>query len=428
VPWVVSIGLGYDLAISLLIVQAVVNLHHFVVDGFLWRLRDPAVRSLLVGDERAPARREQVSNLRALAWSVPAVLLFFLGVLDVMQLAATRVDAPPEVRDRMMAVNDSDSRAWVRQAQGATAAGDLDGAKADLGHAVELSPWNADAQRSLARLHVVVGRDDEAWSRYQTMPKGLCDDADAALLFAGVAERLGKLEEAELLGRRALAILEGTGTLAEVDARRSLGSVLLKGGKAGEARALLVRGLDDAEAALGYDPLRKGQLLEVGLALADADVALSQTDPALVLFQRCLEGAKQADRADVAFHALSGRARVFLARDDHPRALESFQAALRFVDEVKGDPERVAHAWLDYAKLLALSEAPMRIRFACGLKARSAAEQMKAGAHKDELLSLITAATRYVEEVLTPDDAESVRKDVDAAAADALSLSYPDQP
>ncbi|MDP2339898.1 MAG: tetratricopeptide repeat protein [Deltaproteobacteria bacterium] len=429
VPWVVSKGLGYDLIISLLIVQAVVNLHHFVVDAFVWKLREPAVRALFAGDERASARRESVSNLRAVALSVPAVMLFLLGVVDVAQLAGTRSDAPAALRDRIMVVNDSDSRAWLRQAQDATAVGDLDGAKADLGHAVALSPWNADAQRALARLHVVMGRDDEAWSRYQAMPAGLSADADASLLFAGVAERMGKLDDADVLARRALALLEGSGTVAEVDARRTLGAVLLKAGKTAEARTQLARGLDDAEAALGYDPLRKGQLLELGLALADADVALTQIDPALVLYERALAGAKKADRPALAFQALASRAGVLMKRGDHPQALGSFQQALRFADDVvTADPERVARAWLDYASLLAQSEAPMRVRFACGLKARGAAEQMSPGKTRDELLDFVTKATRYVEEVLTPDDAESVRKDVDAAAADSLLLSYPDKP
>ncbi len=425
VPWLASRGLGYDLIISLLILQAVVNLHHFVVDASIWRLRDPAVRTpIFSGHQRALAGRERVSNTKAMLWSLPAVLLLLLGTVDVVQLAGTRSDAPEELRDRVLAINESDSRLWLRQAQDATAVGDLDGAKADLARAVDLSPWNADAQRALARLHIVAGRDDEAWSRFQAMPPSLVDD-ESALLFAGVAERLGKLEEAEGLARRALGDSEEV-SVAEVDARHILGSVLMKGGKNAEARSELKRGLDDAEAALGHDPLGRGEFLELGLALADVDVALKQGDPALVLFERALDGARKADRADVAFHALTGRARIFMERQDHIAALDAFQSALRFVDDVKTDPERVSRAWLDYASLLARSDAPMRVRFACALRARAAAERMPAGKTKDELLSFVTAATRYVEEVLAPDDAASVRQDVNAVAADSLLLAYPD--
>ena len=74
---------------------------------------------------------------------------------------------------------------------------------------------------------------------------------------------------------------------------------------------------------------------------------------------------------------------------------------------------------------LARSDAPLRVRYACALKARAAAEQMRPGAHKDERLKFITEATRYVEEALSAADAEDVRKDVDAAAKDALLLGYP---
>jgi hypothetical protein len=67
-PWIASKAFGYDLIVSLLIVQSVVNLHHFVVDAFVWKLRDPALsRPLFSGRELAAAHREQVGNGKAIA-------------------------------------------------------------------------------------------------------------------------------------------------------------------------------------------------------------------------------------------------------------------------------------------------------------------------------------------------------------------------
>ena len=43
VPWLASYGAHVDFTASVLIVTAVVNLHHFMIDGVVWKLRDPRV-------------------------------------------------------------------------------------------------------------------------------------------------------------------------------------------------------------------------------------------------------------------------------------------------------------------------------------------------------------------------------------------------
>ena len=48
-PWLVSYAFHYDFTTSFLIFMALVNIHHFMLDGALWKLRDTRVSSLLVG-------------------------------------------------------------------------------------------------------------------------------------------------------------------------------------------------------------------------------------------------------------------------------------------------------------------------------------------------------------------------------------------
>ena len=70
-PWLASLGFGYDLIVSLMILQAVVNLHHFVVDAFIWKFRDPALTGpLFSGRELADARRHEVGNGKAVLATV----------------------------------------------------------------------------------------------------------------------------------------------------------------------------------------------------------------------------------------------------------------------------------------------------------------------------------------------------------------------
>lgn len=433
VPWSVSRLLGYDLIVSLLIFQATVNLHHYVVDAFVWKLRDPEVRAPLVrGTAFGPARREEVSNLKAIVATVGVVATLVLGAIDVLQLAGTRVDASDDSRVRAMAFNPNDSRLWVQDAQVAVANNDVEGAKNALARAVALSPSNADAQRALLRFHVATGNLEDAWARRAAAPTHTLADAASQAILADVALRLEHLDDAVTIAEDILA----DGTLspvsgAAIEARRILGTARLAQDKPGEARAILQQALDDAEANNpGVDIVRGGNLLELALHLGESLVLLRHFDPALVLFDRALEGAGVANRPDVAFRALTGRASVALAKEDPRAALEHLQRALRLSealpdDDDRLDQERVARTWLDYGGLLAKSDSPMAARYACALRAQRRAEAMPPGEEREELLRFIAEATRFVVEVLPADAQEAVRTDVKAAAAEALELRYP---
>jgi hypothetical protein len=116
-PWIASKAFGYDLIVSLLIVQSVVNLHHFVVDAFVWKLRDPALsKPLFSGRELAAAHREQVGNGKAVFATIAVTGLLMVAAVDVAQLAGTRVDADDTWRNRAAVLNDNDSRVWVQEA------------------------------------------------------------------------------------------------------------------------------------------------------------------------------------------------------------------------------------------------------------------------------------------------------------------------
>src|SRR5208283_5426886 len=47
-PWIVSRVLHFDFTTSFLIFTAVVNIHHFILDGALWKLRDSRISAMLI--------------------------------------------------------------------------------------------------------------------------------------------------------------------------------------------------------------------------------------------------------------------------------------------------------------------------------------------------------------------------------------------
>ena len=52
VPWLASYGWHLDFTASVFIVAAIVNLHHFMIDGVVWKLRNPRVGRVLVQADR----------------------------------------------------------------------------------------------------------------------------------------------------------------------------------------------------------------------------------------------------------------------------------------------------------------------------------------------------------------------------------------
>ncbi len=58
-PWLASRALHHDFAASFLIFTALVNIHHFILDGAIWKLRDGRIASLLLNS------RERIADAAA---------------------------------------------------------------------------------------------------------------------------------------------------------------------------------------------------------------------------------------------------------------------------------------------------------------------------------------------------------------------------
>ena len=107
-----------------------------------------------------------------------------------------------------------------------------------------------------------------------------------------------------------------------------------------------------------------------------------------------------------------------------PEALDAYQRALHVAPFAKLDDVE-AGLWLEYAKLLARSQAPMRYRYVCVLKASSALAKKPSHTPEQQALSkAIDEARTAVEAQLSPDEQREARNDVDNLAKQALALSY----
>ena len=157
IPWLASYVGHVDFTASMLIVASVVNLHHFMLDGVVWKLRDPRVANALT----APA-----APVASVAQSVPATRGRRVVVAAVIA-ALVSLAAIDQWRYRLV------SRGSSAEA---------------LQTAVRLNPFDSAAQMRLLRVLVDNGRQDEARTHLDRMIAARPGDIDA-LVNAGVLAR-----------------------------------------------------------------------------------------------------------------------------------------------------------------------------------------------------------------------------------------------
>jgi len=198
-PWLVSRVLGHDFVESFLIFTALVNLHHFILDGAIWKLRDGRVAKFLLGQN--PSRPDPLAEIqnpksefqnplgwlfgltqpgRGLRWALGAGLLA-LAALDQWQYYATSHLASPSALDRAAAVNPNDPRPAFRRAQLAQTNGQLDAARAELAGIIRFNPANAPAQHLLGEVLLESSDTAAALAHYDGLFERYPDDLGVAL-------------------------------------------------------------------------------------------------------------------------------------------------------------------------------------------------------------------------------------------------------
>ncbi len=183
-PWLTSRLLKHDFVESFMIFMALVNLHHFILDGAIWKLRDGRIARLLLGSNREKNQETEVgqeSGGHHLGWLFgPArtarILRYVLGgallalaAIDQWQYFATTRAADGTALARAATINPYDSRPAFRSAQKLAAAGDGAGAQRELRQILALNPFNAPAQHLLGELIFRSGDTAAALAHYDRM-------------------------------------------------------------------------------------------------------------------------------------------------------------------------------------------------------------------------------------------------------------------
>jgi cytochrome c-type biogenesis protein CcmH/NrfG len=200
---------SFESGLGMLIASAV-NLHHFVLDGAIWKLRDGRIARILLRKPDAAEQRARTSNGigRRLAWSIVGGLgvaygiFYVVGIWELEHGFRRAVDPPDPDRMRLAAarlarVGHDHPGIHLNLAILALRAGDLAEAEQEVERSLALGPGS--------RAYVVLGQVRQKQQRWaearDAFEAALAIDArqvPALVQLAAVSEKLGDLERAEL--------------------------------------------------------------------------------------------------------------------------------------------------------------------------------------------------------------------------------------
>jgi tetratricopeptide (TPR) repeat protein len=213
-PWLASYVGHFDFTSSMLIVTAIVNIHHFMLDGVVWKLRDPRVAQALVENDRhgdAAAAGASTPTLAlgrmATRWVTrPAAVgvLLMLAALDQWRYTLAQRDSDRDALETASALNPYDGSVHIKLARAAIANGDAVSAERALREAIGANPHDPGPYRSLERFLIQSGRYDEAYAHCRLILDHWPTEVDTLVNAGVLAYRLNDGKSAETWWTRAL--------------------------------------------------------------------------------------------------------------------------------------------------------------------------------------------------------------------------------
>jgi tetratricopeptide (TPR) repeat protein len=424
-PWIVSRVFRVDFAASFLTFTALVNIHHFILDGALWKLRDSRVASLLLNtSEKTHDANPNAQNAfkaatrwlagpaagaRAIRISVVA-LLFAWAALDQLHFFWSSAASSLAALERAAKLNPDDSSVQARLARAELLAGNRDASLLALQHAAEISPGNFVQQEAYARGLIEAGRTADAYAQYQKILGRWTRNVDSLVNSGLLAQQLGHRDEAMDDWQRAVDL-----DAMQANAQLYLAQALEQRAEA-QAAARHYRAYLQQVAAHREQHSGEGSTVIAALIkVADADAAAKEGNEATQGYRAAIAFAEKANEGTLQSLALAHLADLQEEQGDVGGAAQSYQRALA-LDASLDDARNAASDWLNYGTFLRRQHQPERLVFACMLHA----EELMKTTPGDELSVIVNA--RAESEARLGREAADVRRQSEAIAKEALSL------
>ncbi len=424
-PWIASRVFHADFATSFLTFTALVNLHHFLLDGAIWKLRDSRIASFLLNkpDEKGEVASEDYNNVsRRFRWlagsSTPArtirialvLLLLLWGGFDRLRFYWANVPETVSALTLAAHLNPNDSAVQMRLARAAEAAGEHEVALAALRQAANLNPGKLSAQEAYARGLINVGRNDDAYAFYRTLLGRTPHNVDALVNYGLLAQRLGHGAEALDSWQHAVELDPG-----QTNTQLYLAQVLEQQGET-QAAARHYRVYLQVVSLHPKDHANEGPAVVSALVkVADADAAINRNREAMQSYVAAEKFAGQLGNASLQSLAMVHGAEVQEHMGDIGEAASSYQQAL-LLDETSGEAQATATDWFNYAQFLRRQKQPERLIYACLYRAEDVMNTTPG-----DTLTAIVAARKESEARLGP-QSRSVPANLSKLLSEALSL------
>jgi len=377
-PWIISRVFHADFASSFLTFTALVNLHHFILDGALWKLRDSRIASLLLDDHDDEQMRDTpskglanifhwVSGNRSRARVLRIIVIVSLlvwGVVDRLHFYWANVSANLSSLERAARLNPDDSAVQTRLAEVADKAGQRDVSLRALQAAADVNPENIGLQEAYAHGLIVAGRDRDAYALYERVLARAPQNPNALVNFGLLAQKLGHPEEAIDSWQRAVAA-----DPTQTNAQLYLAQALEQNGETQAAARHYHAYLKEVAKNPNEHPGEGPKVISALVKVADADAAKQRIGEALTSYHAAAlfaEKLKDPSLQSLALvHAADAQERAGSAGE----AAQLYQQAL-LVDETQGEPETAGIDWYSYGQFLRRNKQPERLVYACFYRAR----------------------------------------------------------
>ena len=472
-PWLASRVFHYDFTASFLIFTALVNIHHFILDGTIWKLRDGRIAALLLNSrEQLSSSAAEVTSLlgRAVQWLVSAspaaralriasaVLLLSWAGLDqaryVLAVNATDVEA----LQRAAAMNPYDTAVQMRIARSKVELGASDEAVAAWRRAIAANPSDPAPRNALLQFFTANQRFEEAYDLAKQSIARSPKDVDLLVNLGILANQLGHNDEAAQNWQKAIALDH-----KQVFAHLYLADLYDHQGKPETAIPEYAYYLEKITHGLESERPPIAQTASVVLRLADAQSRSKQTAPSLRSYQLAEQLAAQAEHdADTSISqpaeqrltmlefntvarklqaiAAAGEAEQHSQLGNSSEAMIAFQRALK-LDGTLDDRRTEATDWYNFARLLLDQKHSTRLAFAASLRAESLLKSEENQLHTELLsednrprtklpqsqpaeLATVISLRVQVEHKLGPKGVAEVRRNPQPVIEEALRLTH----
>lgn len=426
-PWLASRVFHYDFTASFLLFTALVNIHHFILDGAIWKLRDGRVAALLLnskeklsnaggeaGGRLAAGARWLVGSStgsRALRVTAALVLLGWGTVDQVRYYFALHQDNLADLR-LAANLNSFDSALQTRLGRQALRSGDARQALQAWDDAVRANPSNPAPRNALLRYLTGQKRFEEAYALTTSGLRYAPTDIDLLVNHGVLAKQLGHDEQALADWQKALSI----------DSKQPLAQLYLASelDREGKLDAAIPRYMDFLELAAKTEPQNRppaGNVIAVALRLGQCQEKVSRPADAERSYQLAAAVADKIGDKRLESVASISEAGLDARQKQIPAALRFYQKALT-LDRNTDDRRNEADDWYSYALFLRDNGFAARLVYACLVRSQGL---LQASGDSPELKEVSMARDALGAKL--PAESASLKLDPQPALEEALNLS-----